>query len=105
MSITWSIVQLDRHPTQDDLEDVVFCAHWRAEKVDGDHSGMSYGSVSLDEVDPDNFTTYEDITEDDAILWVKTKLGVEEVASIESNIEQQITESKTPSTMHGLPWA
>jgi len=108
MAVTWTISQLDRHPSKDGLDDVVFCAHWRAsdsETVgDVEHTGGSYGTASFGDADPDNFTAYADITEADAIAWTKAALGDEEVASIEANIARQITESKTPVVETGLPW-
>ena len=108
MAVTWAISQLDRHPSKDGLDDVVFCAHWRANDSETvgevEYIGDAYGTASFGDPDPDNFTAYADITEADAIAWTKAALGDEEVASIEANIARQITESKTPVVETGLPW-
>ena len=105
MAVTWTISQLDRHPSKDGLDDVVFCAHWRANDSDAEHKGRVYGTALFGDPDPDSFTAYADITEADAIAWTKAALGDEEVASIEASIAQQIADSKTPTVEHGTPWS
>lgn len=108
MTVTWNIVQLDRHPHQDGLDDVVFTAHWRAEDSEevGEetYSGSSYGTVSFAAPDPDNFTPYADITEEMAIGWTQDALGDEEVANIEAGIAKQIEDAKNPPVESGTPW-
>ena len=108
MTVTWTIVQLDRHPHQDGLDDVVFTAHWRAEDSEevGEetYSGSSYGTVSFADPDPDSFTPYADITEEMAIGWTQDALGEEEVANIEASIAQQIEDAKNPPVESGTPW-
>ena len=108
MTVTWNIVQLDRHPHQDGLDDVVFTAHWRAEDSEevGEetYSGSSYGTVSFADPDPDNFTPYADITEEMAIGWTQDALGDEEVANIEASIAKQIEDAKNPPVESGTPW-
>lgn len=108
MTVTWTIAQLDRHPHQDGLDDVVFTAHWRAEDSEevGEetYSGSSYGTVSFADPDPDNFTPYADITEEMAIGWTQDALGDEEVANIEAGIAKQIEDAKNPPVESGTPW-
>ena len=108
MTVTWTIAQLDRHPHQDGLDDVVFTAHWRAEDSEevGEetYSGSSYGTVSFAAPDPDNFTPYADITEEMAIGWTQDALGDEEVANIEAGIAKQIEDAKNPPVESGTPW-
>tara|TARA_R100000231_G_scaffold98321_1_gene73430 strand:+ start:293 stop:607 length:315 start_codon:yes stop_codon:yes gene_type:complete len=104
MAVTWNIVSLDATKTVGSLSDVVTTVHWTANDADGDHTGSSYGAVGLAEADSSSFTAYADIKEADAIAWAKAALGADEVASIETNIAAQITESKTPTTLSGVPW-
>ena len=104
MAVTWDVVALDATKTVGSLSDVVTTVHWTASDTDGDHTGSSYGSVGLAEADSSSFTAYADIKEADAVAWAKAALGADEVASIETNIAAQITESKTPTTSSGVPW-
>ena len=113
MAVTWDVVSLDATKTVGSLSDVITTVHWTASDSEtvgsGDsavvHTGSAYGSVALAEADSSSFTAYKDITEDNAIAWVKAVLGSDKVTSIETNITEQITESKTPTTTSGVPWS
>ena len=113
MAVTWGIAALNSTKTVGSLSDVVTVIHWTAfdsETVgSGDsavvHNGSSHGAVGLAEADSGSFTAYADITKDNAIAWAKAALGSDEVTAIETGIAAQITESKTPTTIFGVPSA
>ena len=105
MAVTWNVVSLDATTTVGSLSDVVTTVHWTASNADGDHTGSSYGSVGLAEADSGSFTAYASITKDNAVSWAKAALGSDEVTRIETSIAAQITESKTPTTLTGVPWS
>tara|TARA_R100000805_G_C3534583_1_gene52007 strand:- start:68 stop:385 length:318 start_codon:yes stop_codon:yes gene_type:complete len=105
MAVTWDVVSLEGTTKKGDLSDVVTCIHWNASDADGDHTGLRYGFVGLADPDSNSFTAYKDITKENAILWVKAALGAEEVTAIETNIAEQITESKTPTKFNTVPWS
>jgi len=101
MAVTWTIATLERNTA----DDGVVVAHWRASDVDGDHSGSSYGTCGFTpDAEAEGYTAYEDITESQAIEWVKASMGEEAVESLESSIVAQIEESKAPATSAGVPW-
>ena len=104
MAVTWDVAALDATKTVGSLSDVITTVHWTASDTDGDHTGSAYGSVGLAEADSGSFTTYADITKDNAIAWAKAALGSDEVTVIETRIAAQITESKTPTVTVGVPW-
>ena len=112
MAATWSIVNLDRAVSLDSKKDVVTTVHWEVTDSEdvgsGDdavtHTARRYGSVSLDTSDLSSFTAYADITEVNAIAWVKAALGADQVAVYEKAVADQITESKTQTTGTGVPW-
>ena len=105
MAVTWTISTLERNTS----DDGVVVAHWRASdsEVVGDdtHSGTSYGTCGFT---PDSsasgYTAYADITEAQAIGWVKDSISEEAVAAIEASIAAQIEESKAPAVVAGTPW-
>ena len=110
MAVTWKICSFDVTKEVGSLSDVVKTIHWRAEDSETVGSGESakthYGS-SLAEPDASSFTPYADITEADGITWLKAALNANEsdvVAGIEADIAAQITESKTPTKISGVPW-
>jgi hypothetical protein len=105
MAVTWTISTLERNST----DDGVIVAHWRAsdsEVVGEDtHTGSSYGTCGFTpDVDAEGFTAYEDITEAQAIGWVKDSMGEEGVEALEASIAAQIEESKAPAVAVGTPW-
>jgi|TARA_A100001391_G_scaffold159073_1_gene117606 hypothetical protein len=111
---TWDIVSMESAPTEGSLSDVVKTLHWTAtgsETVGSGESAVtytsySYGSVTLAAADSSSFTEFASITKDNAVSWAKAAIGTDEVASIESGLEGQITEQKTPSIeSKTLPWS
>jgi hypothetical protein len=105
MAVTWTIATLERNTS----DDGVIIAHWRANdsEVVGDitHSGSSYGTCGFTP-DPtaDGFTPYADITEAQAIGWVKDSMGEDAVTALEASIAAQIEASKEHVSVAGVPW-
>ena len=105
MAVTWTISTLERNTS----DDGVVVAHWRASdsEVVGDdtHSGSSYGTCGFTpDSSADGYTAYSDITEAQAIGWVKDSMGEEGVAALEASIAAQIEQSKAPAVVVGTPW-
>ena len=101
MAVTWTISTLERNSS----DDGVIVAHYRVSDVDGDHSGSSYGTCGFTpDSSADGYTAYADITEAQAIGWVKDSIGEEGVTAIEDSIAAQIAESKAPAVVSGTPW-
>ena len=105
MAVTYTIGTLERNTS----DDGVIVAHWRAtdSEVVGDdtHTGSSYGTCGFTpDSSADGYTAYADITEAQAIEWVKASMGEEAVEALESSIAAQIEESKAPAVAVGTPW-
>jgi hypothetical protein len=105
MAVTWTIATLERNTS----DDGVIIAHWRANdsEVVGDitHSGSSYGTCGFTpDSTADGFTPYADITEAQAIGWVKDSMGEDAVTALEASIAAQIEASKEPVSVAGVPW-
>ena len=106
MAVTWTISTLERNSS----DDGVIVAHWRASDSEvvgtGDdavtHSGGSYGTCGFTpDSTADGYTAYADITEAQAIGWVKDDVDAD---AIEASIAAQIAESKAPAVSVGTPW-
>jgi len=100
-------------------DDTVIIAHWSAlleeshtevahttnegievpEMVVVDYSASAYGTQSFtrDENSP-AFIPFDDLTEADVVGW----LTLDE--NLEANLQAQIDEQKTPTTVSGVPW-
>ena len=96
----WNIAQLERHTA----DGIVFTAHYTVDANDGTYSAGAYGSIGL-EAPEDNIIPYADLTPEVVIGWVQEKLGGEEkVEEIETALQSQIDEQRTPTTAAGVPW-
>ena len=98
MAATWSVVTLD----YDTASNRATIAHWEATDRDGEFIGRSYGTVDISEKAAD--TPYDQLNENQVIAWVKSELGGQEVARIESSVGKQIADQKNPPTGSGRPW-
>ncbi len=103
MAHTWTIAAMDYDVSSGGKTNVVTQLHWRCMKADGDHTGSRYGSVGL-EAPGESFVEWNDITESTAVGWAKAAIGADQVTAIETSIDAQITESKTPTTGSGVSW-
>jgi len=102
MAVTWTISTLERNTS----DDGVVVAHWRASdsEVVGDdtHTSSSYGTCGFTpDSTADGYTAYADITEAQAIGWVKADVDTD---AIEASIASQIEASKAPAVATGTPW-
>ena len=104
MAHTWTVATMDYDVSSGGKTNVVTTLHWRCSKTDGDHTGGSYGSVGL-EAPGETFVEWADITEETAVGWAKAAIGTDEVTAIETAIDAEIAESKTPTTGAGIPWS
>jgi hypothetical protein len=102
MAIVWSITNLEY--TNDSDKGVVHAA-WSATDTDGDYSGTVSGMESYTPDPSDSgFVAYDDLDEATVVAWVKSTLGSDKVAAVESKATAKLTEAKTPSTAWGLAW-
>ena len=104
MSVVWKVDNLIRKTTVGSLSDVVTAVKWRAELTDSGHNASETGEVELSAADAGNFTAYASITEANAVSWVKSVLGSEEVSATEDALAAKIAELKTPVEKIGVPW-
>jgi hypothetical protein len=106
MAATWSIVQLDYTVSLDSKTNVVTNIHWDCNDKDADgNAGRVYGSQGIPTDDLSDFINYSDITEANAIAWVKAALGADGVSDQEDAVAAQIALLKTPVDGSGSPWA
>jgi hypothetical protein len=98
---TWNIAQLE-HQTADG---VVMTAHYTVDASDGTYTAGAYGSIGLEQPDPETMIPYADLTPEVVVGWVQEKLGGDEkVAEVEAALQAQLDEQHFPSKAQGLPW-
>ena len=104
MAVVWRINNLTRKTTVGSLSDVVTSINWVAELSDSGHNVSTDGDVKLSDADNGNFTEYANITEANAVSWVKSALGSDNVTATEDSLTAKIAELKTPVEKIGVPW-
>ena len=97
-----NIAQLDRSLP----DSVVVTAHWTASLTEGDLTASSYGTCSFEQKDPSdpNFIPFDDLTEEVVLGWVQDKMGEEQVAALQANLNNQMDVLKNPTSASGVPW-
>ena len=106
MAATWSINQLDYTVSLDSKTNVVTNIHWNCTDTDADgNAGRTYGSQGIPTDNLSDFIAYDDITEANAIAWVKAALGEDGVSVQEDSVADQIAVLQTPISGSGSPWA
>lgn len=104
---TWSIDKITAAPQVGGFSDVVKEVAWRCTAQSGDTSQSTYGTVifTISEDTFEDFTTYEELTEQQVIAWVKTSLGEQGVAYQENLAQRLANEIANPLLKATpLPW-
>lgn len=98
----WRIAQLERNIA----DGVVFTAHYTIDAKDEAYSAGAYGSVGLEQPDPETMIPFDSLSEEIVVEWVKEKLGGDEkVEEVEAALQAQLDEKHAPTKAAGLPWA
>jgi hypothetical protein len=102
---TWGIAQLERKTA----DGVVYTVHYTINATDGTYASSAYGSIGLEQPDPDNLIPFADLTPDLVIGWTKSALSKglgneNKVAEIEAALQKQLDEQHAPTKAQGLPW-
>lgn len=97
---TWTFPQFDAAPTDGDLTNVVKTIHWRLDANDDGVTVGAYGTVALDDPDPETFVPFAQITHEWAIAQCEAKL---DMAAIQTALESQIEAVQNPPTVPMVP--
>jgi hypothetical protein len=102
----WDCKTVDCYPEQNNEADVVYNVHWIvtgiSDQLDPEgnpYSATNIGTQTLDTSSITNFIPFEDLTNDEVVAWTKGAMGNEQVTNIETNIEKQIQDLITPTSI------
>jgi hypothetical protein len=97
----WQVSQMERQTA----DGAVVTVHYTVEASDTAYRASAYGSIGLEQPDPETMIPYADLTPEVVIGWVKEKLGgADKVAEIEAALQAQLDEQHAPTKAQGLPW-
>jgi hypothetical protein len=114
LTYTWKIKSLKKLDDPfAELNDIIVQTYWECTGTDSDgNSGTFHGATPFepDQVDPDNFTTYENLTEAQVLGWIQDVVNTNDSYKehIDRQIQTQIDAIVRPTEeVHAdaLPWA
>lgn len=94
ITYNWTISALDCKVDENGLQDVVTTVHWRYRGTDEDGiTAETYGAQAVGEPNPDAFTPYPNLVEEQVIGWLESEMDMEQ---LNQNIKTQIELIKNP---------
>lgn len=110
MNYTWEITGIKRKNTED-LNNIIVQTYWRKTGTDENGNSASFAGATpfdLSTVDPENFISYEDLTEEIVLSWIKSVVVFDYEEHVNETIQRKIDEIVNPITeieKEDLPWA
>ena len=101
---TWKVGQCDRTLA----DGVITTLHYTVTAVTEDevYSAGAYGSIGLEAPEAESMIAYDSVTEANCIAWVQAAIGGDEkVTEVQTALDNQLTEKRTPTVGAGTPWA
>ncbi|NQW35444.1 MAG: hypothetical protein HQ471_00415 [Flavobacteriales bacterium] len=102
----WNCKTVDAYPQDGEYTDLVYNVHWIVTGVSDvvnperiAYSASNIGTQTLDTSDVTEFIPFEDLTNEQVVVWTQEAMGVEQVTSIEASIATQIDALITPTTV------
>jgi hypothetical protein len=108
MNYTWQLTSLKRKDTSE-IKNIIVQTYWKKIGTDDDGNiGEFSGATPFDlsSVDPTNFTSYEDLTEEMILGWIQSVVVGDYERHVNEQIEKQIHDKVSPTTevTGGFPW-
>lgn len=96
INYTWTFPAFDCIINEDGLQTVVTTVHWILKGTDEDNISASiYGAQAVGQPNPEAFTPFPDLSEDQVIGWMESEMDVD---ALKANIAEQINLIKNPVT-------
>ena len=101
---TWTVDKLISYDSYDSKDNVVYAIEYTVSFTDNGKTCAVQGLINLDLSDLSSFTTYSDITEANALAWVKAAIGSEEVSALENVVTKRVEEQNLTGVTTGKTW-
>lgn len=107
MNINWTISRLECKTLENGLSNVVYKVHWKCiatEVANGNtFSAEMYAPLNLPSPDPNNFITYNSLTKEQVLNWVKEVFGDKGVQEIYDFLQNDLNEQINPTIISLTP--
>lgn len=110
LTYTWALKSLKKTDANG-LSGIIVQTHWTCTGTDEDgNEGTFHGATPFNpaDVDPDNFTAYEDLTEAQVLGWIQSVVVGDYKNHVDGQIMKQINDAKNvvEEVADGnFPWA
>lgn len=108
ITYTWEVTGIKVKNTES-FQNAIVQTYWRKIGTDGEHTAQFSGATPFDadQIDPNNFTSLDQLTEEMVIGWIKNVVVDDYEEHVNGRIEKAINDMKNPeSEIEGdaLPW-
>lgn len=109
MDINWNIKKIECKISENGLSNIVYKVYWECiitEIINEQthYSGAS-ASTNLSSPDPDNFISYESLTEEQVVVWLLDAIGDSSVQELYNDLIKKLNEQINPTIVSlALPW-
>lgn len=101
----WYIHNIECVKSQGDLTNIASTIHWNLSGNDEGTTASVYGATTIPEADPNNFISFDDLTEAQVISWLESALG-STLDQYKTRIQAEIDQLKAPAIINKTPpWA
>ena len=100
---TWEINTMERDISDGYVTKVIYRIIGLSDSVEK-HRFTGNVTFTKPESLPSDFIAFASLNAATVIGWVKTAIGTDEVAALETNLEAKVNEVLTPTTAEGVPW-
>jgi hypothetical protein len=105
INYTWNFNPLEAYPTASGEDNVVFLVHWQLYGSTGSYKASVIGTQGVNYESGSAFIPFNELTYDIVYNWMTASMGLEQMASYEANVAQQIQNQINPPVLiEQAPW-
>jgi hypothetical protein len=103
---TWKILGL-RTTTTEDRNNIIVGVDWEKTGTENGFKGSytDFASFPISAVNTDSFVPFEELTEDEVLIWVRNTISGEFETVVDMQIKSQIDSQANQTVAVELPWA
>ena len=102
---TWIIESINCHSEFENETNVVFNVSWRIQATNGKNTEEVYGSQAISFEAKNNFTPFDQLTEEIVIGWVQAAAGIDRITKLQQTLDANLITADKPTIITPpLPW-